>query len=74
MAKPVVDGIEREVTDARFYRLNTMSRTGMQLARAYGARGLPTLLVLDGQGETVLRQVGRVDKEAVLQAVSGLGS
>ena len=74
MAKPVVDGIEREASGIRLFRLNIMSRTGGQLAGFFGARGVPTLIVLDGEGETVLRQVGRIDKGAVLQAISGLQS
>jgi len=71
MAKPVVDGLERELRGrAAVYRLNVSSAETVEVAGYYGLRGLPTLLVLDGQGELVLRQVGRLQKDAVLSAVA----
>ena len=56
MAKPVVDGIERSA-DLPVVRLNTSGRVARVLAQGYSLRGVPTLLVLDGEGREVLRQV-----------------
>lgn len=71
MAKPVVDGLERELRGrAAVYRLNVSSAETVEVAGYYGLHGLPTLLVLDGQGELVLRQVGRLQKDAVLSVVA----
>ncbi|MBC7238036.1 MAG: thioredoxin family protein [Chloroflexi bacterium] len=72
LAKPVVDGIERELGDTRLVRINAMSRAGGIIAMGYGVRGVPTLIVFDGEGKIVLTQVGRLSKEPVLQAVRKL--
>ena len=71
MAKPVVDGIEREVS-VPVLRLNTGGGVARTLAQGYGLRGVPTLLVLDGQGREVLRLLGRVDRQAVVAALDDL--
>lgn len=68
MAKPVVDGIERSA-DLPVVRLNTSGRVARVLAQGYSLRGVPTLLVLDGDGREVLRQVGSIDRGAVLEAI-----
>ena len=70
MAKPVVDGIERELGQARLVRLNVGSKKGGEIAGRYAVRRVPTLYVIDGQGEPVLWQVGRIDKKSVLDAVA----
>jgi len=64
-----VDGIERELAGTRIVRVSMMSRQGLDLARRLGVRGVPTLIVFDGQGQAVLRQAGRLTKQAVLDAV-----
>lgn len=51
-------------------RLSAMSREGAELAGRYGVRGLPTLIVFDGQGQPVLTEVGRLQRDAVLKAVA----
>ncbi len=68
MAKPAVDGLQRDLAerDIELLRLGVTSRVGNQIARQYSVRGVPTLLVFDPAGEPVLRQVGRVDAEGVL--------
>jgi thioredoxin-related protein len=53
----------------KLIRVSVGSSIGRQLAGRYGLRGVPTLLVFDGSGAVVLRQVGRVSKESVLWAV-----
>jgi len=66
-----VDGIERELAGrARVVRLNMLSAEGRELAMRWGVRGVPTLIVLDGRGETILRQVGRLQKDAVLEVMA----
>lgn len=74
MAKPAVDGIEAELENGRLVRLNAMNRTGGTLAAGFGVRGLPTLVVFNGSGEIVLRQVGRISRDAVLETVRQQGS
>lgn len=39
-------------------RLDVMSQVGRQAARRFGVRGLPTLVLVDGQGQVALTQVG----------------
>ncbi|MBN1977023.1 MAG: hypothetical protein JW918_06445 [Anaerolineae bacterium] len=73
MAKPVVDGIERELEGrAQVVRLSVMDGVGGQLALRYGARGVPTLVVLDGAGEVVYVKTGSPNHGEILAAVEGL--
>ena len=73
MAKPVVDGLEREVEGrAQVLRLNVMDGVGGQLAARYGVRGVPTFVLLDGDGQLVLTQVGMPKREEILAAVEAL--
>ncbi|MCL4303731.1 MAG: hypothetical protein KJ077_49050 [Anaerolineae bacterium] len=59
MAKPIVDGLERDLAGrARVVRLDLLSSLGRQAAHHFGVRGLPTLLVVDGKGQVILTQVG----------------
>ena len=73
MAKPVVDGIERALEGkAQVVRLNVMDGVGGQLALRYGARGVPTMVVLDGVGEVVYVKIGSPNRGEVLAVVEGL--
>ena len=73
MAKPVVDGIERELEGkAQVVRLNVMDSVGGQLALRYGARGVPTMVVLDSAGEVVYVKIGSPNRGEILAAVEGL--
>lgn len=73
MAKPVVDGIERELGDkAQVLRLNVMDGVGGQLAARYGVRGVPTLVVLDGAGNVVYVKTGSPNRGEIIAAVEGL--
>ncbi len=59
MAKPIVDGLERDLAgQAKVVRLDLMSSVGQQAAGHFGVRGIPTLVVVDGAGQVVLTQVG----------------
>ena len=74
MAKPVVDGLEQDLEgQAQVLRLGVMDDVGGQLAMRYGVRGVPTLVVLNGAGEVVLKQTGVLDRAAVVAAVEELG-
>jgi len=74
MAKPVVDRLEQELSgQAELIRIDLMTRIGLDLARRYGIRGTPMLLVFDGAGSVVYTQAGIPDQGAVLEAVSALG-
>ena len=70
MAKPIVDGLEKELTGkADVIRLNAMTSIGQQAAAHFGVRGLPTLVLVDGNGQVVLTQVGIIRSGAVLEQV-----
>lgn len=70
MAKPIVDGLEKDLGDkADVIRLNAMTSIGRQAAAHFGARGLPTLVLVDGNGEVVLTQVGIIRSSAILEQV-----
>jgi thioredoxin-like negative regulator of GroEL len=73
MAKPIVDGIERDLEGtARVIRLSVVSETGSQVAQRYGVRGVPTIVVLDGAGQVVAQSVGVPDRAELVAKVSGL--
>ena len=73
MAKPVVDGLERELEgQARVLRLSVMDDTGRELAMRYGVRGVPTFVLLNGAGEVALEQVGMPDRDGIKDTVAAL--
>jgi thioredoxin-related protein len=70
MAKPVVDGLEADLEgQAEVVRLSVLSDVGGTLARRYGVRGVPTLVVFDGAGEVIYSAAGIPDREAITAAV-----
>jgi thiol-disulfide isomerase/thioredoxin len=71
LAKPIVDGLERDLEDkADVIRLDTNSQLGLQIARRYGVSALPTLLVFDEDGELIHREIGPPSKSRIIAAVS----
>jgi len=75
LAKPVVDGLERELGDrAQVLRLSVMDDVGGELAKRYGVRGVPTFVLLDGVGEVVLKQTGMPDRDEIEATVAALSS
>ncbi|MCB0211678.1 MAG: hypothetical protein KDJ52_20235 [Anaerolineae bacterium] len=61
MNKPIVDGLESDLSgQAEVVRLDIMTAVGRQAASMYGVRGIPTLMVVDGQGEPILIQMSLV--------------
>jgi thioredoxin-related protein len=73
LAKPVVDRLEQEMQgQIQVLRLSIMDDVGGQLAVRYGARGVPTFVLLNGTGEVVFQQGGMPDREAIKSAVEEL--
>lgn len=62
-----MNGIEQALGEATpVLRLSVQDADGSALAGQFGVRAVPTLIVWrDGE---VLRQVGRIDKQAVIAA------
>jgi thioredoxin-like negative regulator of GroEL len=68
-----VDGLERKLAGkASVIRLDLMSQVGRQAAARFGVRAVPTLLVVNGDGQVVLTQVGIVRPGDVQAQVDGL--
>ena len=73
MAKPIVDGLEKKLADkATVIRLDVMSQVGRQAAAYYGVRGIPTLVVVDGNGQSVYSQVGILRPAQVVEQVEAI--
>jgi len=73
LAKPVVDGIEKDLEGkAQVLRLNVLGDVGSQAARRYGVRGLPTLVVVDGKGQAVDFQAGIPDRNKAVMQINQL--
>ena len=54
-----MDGLERDLKGkSAVLRLDVASQLGRQVGGHFGIRGVPTLLVVDGNGQVVLTQVG----------------
>ena len=71
MAKPIVDGLERELEgQAQVVRLSILSQPGREMARRYGIRGVPTFFIFDGQGNLIERQVGLPDRGKIKSLVA----
>jgi thioredoxin-related protein len=73
MAKPVVDGLEQELDGkAQVLRLSVIDDVGGELAMRYGARGVPTFVLLDGAGEVMFKQTGMPDRDRIKATVAML--
>jgi thioredoxin-related protein len=73
VAKPIVDGIEKDLKDrARVIRLDVWSGVGKALAQRYGVRGIPTLVVLDRAGQVQDVQVGIPDRKHTVELATKL--
>jgi hypothetical protein len=56
-----VDRLEKRLEGrAEVIRLNMMSKMGRQAAMVFQVRAVPTLLVVDGEGQVALTQVGLI--------------
>jgi len=73
VAKPVVDRIETQLDGrAEVIRLDVMSSVGREAAATYGVRGIPSLLVVDGNGETAYGRYGVPMPGTVVEEVDKL--
>jgi len=73
MAKPIVDGIERELEgQARVIRLSLLSGLGKSVAQRYGVRGVPTIIIFDGNGDVVEQKSGIPNQQQVVEQVHHL--
>ncbi len=73
MAKLTVDGLERDLDGkAAVLRLDVNGPVGRQAAARFGVRAVPTLIVVDGQGQVALTQVGRLHAADVRGKVEDL--
>jgi thioredoxin-related protein len=73
LAKPTVDGLERDLDGkAPVLRLDVMNPVGKEAAARFGVRAVPTLIVVDGEGQVVLTQVGRLHPADVRAEVEEL--
>jgi thioredoxin-related protein len=72
MAKPIVDGLERELEgQARVVRLDVLTKLGREVAQSHDVRSVPTFLIFDGQGNLTDRQVGFPDRGRIRALVTG---
>ena len=73
MAKPIVDGIEKDIKDeAEVVRLNLLSAVGREVASRYGVSAVPTILILEPDGTVAYRHTGTPDRREVVDvAVAG---
>jgi thioredoxin-related protein len=70
-----VDGIEKDLEGtAQVIRLSVTSDVGSQMARRYGVRGVPTIVVLDGDGQVIAQSVGLPDRADLVAQVKGLSN
>jgi thioredoxin-related protein len=71
LAKPVVNRLEDELgSQASVIRLDVLSSIGQTAGGQYGIRAVPTFLLMDGQGNLIYRQSGRIDTAKVKDLVS----
>jgi len=68
MAKPVVDGLEHKFKDrVRFIKVNVGEDEGGQVAAKFGVSGVPTFIMLDGQGRVIYRKTGGKPDQAEIE-------
>ena len=73
MAKPVVDGLEKDLAGrARVLRLNVMDSLGMSAARRFGVSAVPAFFVVNGQGKVVEAQAGFPNRDKLRGQVEAL--
>ena len=71
MAKPIVDGIEKDLQGrAQVIRLDVWDEIGQLAAQRYGVRGIPTLFIFDGNGQVHDYVVGVPNRQQVVDAVN----
>jgi thioredoxin-related protein len=72
MAKPIVDGLERDLEDrASVARLDILSDPGRAAAVRYDVQAVPTFLVFDAEGTLIGREVGLPNRKEIAALVAG---
>jgi len=72
-AKPIVDGIEEQNRgELSVIRLNVQSNSTRPLLAQYDFQFTPTFVLLDADGEEVLRSVGAIDPQQVQDVLESL--
>jgi thioredoxin-related protein len=61
------------VGQAEVLRLSSWSSIGRQLGARYGIRGVPTFLLIDGTGDLIHYQVGKLDADQVKSEIESMG-
>lgn len=64
-AKPIVDRLEADQPELQVIRVNIQEPVGAALADRYQTHVTPTFLLIDAEGEIVLRTIGALDPQAV---------
>ena len=68
-----MDGIERDLAgQAQVIRLSVTSDVGGWAARQYGVRSVPTLVILDGDGQVIEQHTGIPNKDIIVKRVTDL--
>ena len=68
-----MDRLERDLEgQAQVLRLSALSEVGRQLGSRYGVRGVTTFFLVDGTGEMVSYQVGRLDADLVKSEIDSM--
>jgi hypothetical protein len=73
LAKPIVNGIEKQLKDrAHVVRLSMLSKLGQQVAGDFEVVAVPTTLIFDGAGNICYRHAGLPDRQAILEHVAAV--
>jgi hypothetical protein len=70
LAKPIVDGIERDLGgQSQVFRLSVMSELGSVAARRYGVQSVPSLIIFGGDGTPVEVHAGIPKRKEIVDQV-----
>jgi thioredoxin-related protein len=73
VAKPIVDGIEREHTGSiKVIRLNVQESHSRPFMARYDFQFTPTFILLDADGNEIWRLIGSIDPQKVRQSLSAV--
>ncbi|GAB4575086.1 MAG: hypothetical protein Kow0077_24880 [Anaerolineae bacterium] len=73
ISKPIVDGIEADLAgQAEVIRLDILSDFGRQTAGRFGVQAVPTVLIVDGQGNITDRIMGIPNRDHISSAALAL--
>jgi thioredoxin-like negative regulator of GroEL len=69
MAKPVVDGLEHDLSGTiRFAKVDVTTDAGERIAARFGVTTIPTFVLLDREGRVVYRKVGGRPEVGIVRA------